>query len=93
MSRPIVFICLAVLSLCACSTPLPDEIDEARAIELAHSQITFEPESVEAEKATEGGRPVWQVTFRGPAERPPLGNFMMVTIDRQTGEVIALARN
>lgn len=93
MNKAIALTCLVLLSVCACSAPVANEIDEARAIELARPHVTFEPESVEAEKAMEGGRPVWQVTFRGAAERPPLGNFMIVTIDRQTGEVVALAKS
>ena len=47
---------------------------------------------MEAEKADEEGRPVWRVTFYGPnVSQVHPGEVMIITLDRHTGEVVALA--
>jgi len=83
---------LLPLAVGACQTTPDSEITEARAIELARPHVTFEPDSAEAEKGTEAGQPVWRVTFRRQAGLHPMGNVMIVTIDRDTGAIVALAR-
>ena len=46
---------------------------EKRAIELARPYLTFKTRSVEAEKITDHGRPVWRVIFRAVVlAKPPL---------------------
>ncbi len=67
------------------------EISKERAIELARRHLTFKERSVEAEKTTDQGRPVWQVTFRGAEPgQGYLGEFLTVSIDRQTGEMVSI---
>jgi hypothetical protein len=88
-----VFVLAGLLSLYSCASPAVDEIDQARAIELAKPEVSFEPDSIEAVRTTENGRPVWQITFRSGSGLPHLTKVMVVSVDRKTGEVVALARN
>jgi predicted small secreted protein len=86
----LVLLVLAVLAGCA-SRGADDEISQERAIELARTHVKFEPGKIEAVKDTEENRPVWRVTFYGKsvsAVHP--GEVMIVTLDRKTGEVVAL---
>ena len=66
-----------------------------RAIEIARSQVKFQPKSIVAEKATETGRPVWRVTFRGEpvSKEHPFSELMIVTLDRKTGEIVSIAQS
>ena len=85
---------LLVLPLFACvPKSVPREISRERAIEIARPHVTFPPNSVEAEKATVRGRPVWRVTFRGePVSQVHLmGEVVVVEVDRETGEIVSLA--
>ena len=70
-----------------------DEISRERAIEVARGHLEFEAQAVEAEKVTDEGRPVWRVTFRGEPIGPghPMGEVLIVLVDRRTGEVVSLA--
>lgn len=86
------FLLLALLAL-ACATGAKNEgISRERAIEIARQHLTFEAKSVEADQATEQGRPVWRVTFRGKEPNPPhsMGEFLTVAIDRKTGEMVTI---
>lgn len=80
------------LSSFACAAVQADEISRERAIEIAREQVSFEPESVEAEKLDEAGRRIWRVTFRRSTSPHPMGGIMIVDIDRRTGEVVGLAQ-
>lgn len=73
----------------------PKEITRERAIEIARSQVSFQPTSIEAEKATENGRPLWRVTFRGPtvSQIHLHGELMIVSIDRQTEKVVSISKS
>lgn len=73
----------------------PKEISRERAVEIARSHVKFQPKSLSAEKATENGRPVWRVTFRGePAgQGGVMGEVMIVSLDRFTGEVVSIAQS
>jgi hypothetical protein len=84
---------LALLALACASGARDEEISRERAIEIARQHLTFEAKSVEAEQATEQGRPVWRVTFRGKEVNPPhsMGEFLTVAIDRKTGELVTIA--
>lgn len=85
----------AVVSLAAtCAGPSQAEITRERAIEIARPYVSFQPDSIEAERAASQGRPVWRVTFRGrlPGQPPGLFETAMVEIDRRTGEVVSIAR-
>jgi hypothetical protein len=83
---------LAALAACA-SNSSGEEISREQAIEIARQHVTFEPRSIEAEKATDEGRPVWRVTFRGEPLGPthPMGELQIIFVDRKTGEVVSLA--
>lgn len=83
---------LAVALAAGCAARGSAEISQKRAIEIARQHVTFEPGKIEAKKDTENGRPVWRITFRGKgvsASSP--GEFMEVTLDRRTGELVELA--
>lgn len=73
----------------------PKEISRERAVEIARSQVKFQPKSISAEKATENGRPVWRVTFRGEptGQGGVMGEVMIVSLDRFTGEVVSIAQS
>ena len=78
----------AVLSLAAtCPGPSQAEISRERAIEIARPHVTFQPDSIEAERATSAGRAVWRVTFRGrlPGQPPLLFETIIVEVDRNSG--------
>lgn len=83
---------LAAAALLSCSSAPSDDsgISRERAIEIARQQLEFEAREVEAERAEEGGRPVWRVTFRGEPVGPthPMGEILIVAVDRETGEVV-----
>jgi predicted small secreted protein len=85
----------ALMMLAACASRSGgEEISQERAIELAREHLTFEARKVEAVKATDQGRPVWQVTFRGAEPNPSLGfmgEVLIVSIDRKTGEMVSIA--
>jgi len=93
MKRAIVLTALLSLVLAiGCASRGSAEVSKERAIELAREHVSFEPGKIEAEKDTEDGRPVWRVTFYGKnvsAVHP--GEVMIVTLDRRTGEVVALS--
>ena len=91
--RTIFFLLFSLLALACASGARDEEISRERAIELARQHLTFEAKSVEAEQATEQGRPVWRVTFRGREASPPdsMGEFLAVAIDRKTGELVSIA--
>lgn len=85
----------AVLALGAsCPGPSSPEVTRERAIEIARSQVSFQPDTVEAERAESGSRPVWRVTFRGRLPGQPAGLFetAVVEVDRRTGEVVSIGR-
>lgn len=75
-----------------CAAVRADEISRERAIQIAREHVSFEPQSVEAEKLEEDDRPIWRVTFRRPTGPHPMGGIMIVDIDRRTGEVVGLAQ-
>ena len=82
---------LSLVLIIGCASRGNAEISKERAIELARQHVSFEPGKIETEKDTEDGRPVWRVTFYGKnvsAVHP--GEVMIVTLDRRTGEVVAL---
>lgn len=78
---------------CPGPSPVP-EISRERAIEIAQPHVSFQPESIDAERATSAGRAVWRVTFRGrlPGQPPGLFETIIVDVDRRSGEVVSIAR-
>ena len=77
------------------STNSRKEISRERAIEIARSQVKFQPKSIEAEKAIENGRSVWRITFRGepPGQVNVMGEIMIISLDRLTGEIVSIAQS
>lgn len=78
-----------------CPTQSP-EISRERAIVIAQAAVSFEIASMDAARATDGGRRVWRVTFRGtPAspDHPLLRPIVIVLVDSRTGEVISVAKS
>jgi hypothetical protein len=71
------------------------EISRERAIEIARPHVKFQPKSINAEKTTENRRPVWRVTFRGEpvGQVNTMGEIMIISIDRLTGEVVSVAQS
>ena len=71
------------------------DITRERAIEIARPHVKFQPKSITADKIKDGGRRVWRVTFRGePAgEGHPVGEILIVLIDRISGEVVSIAQS
>ncbi len=94
MKKALAFLILSLMVLAACASQgAGQEISRERAIEIAHQNINFEPDRIEAVKETEEGRPVWRVTFyKGSMEvsSTHLGQVSFVVIDRKTGEVVSL---
>ena len=91
-------LCLAALTVlaAACVRPsLVNEISRERAIEIARSHVSFQPDSIDAVRTTSGARAVWRVTFRGrlPGQPPPLFETRIVEVDRHTGEVVSIAQS
>ena len=93
--RPAFLLVATVLALGGtCTGPSSQEIGRERAIEIARQHVSFQPDSVDAQRATSGSRPVWRVTLRGrlPGQPPGLFETAVVEIDPQTGEVVSIAR-
>src|SRR5262249_23580012 len=96
MMRASLFIILvSLVSLVGCLTKSTQnnqtssrskEITRERAIEIARPQVKFQPKSITAEKATDNGRAVWRVTFRGEpvTQVHPMAEIMIVNVDRQS---------
>ena len=86
---------LAVLAAACVRPSLVNEISRERAIEIARSHLSFQPDSIDAVRTTSGARAVWRVTFRGrlPGQPPPLFETRIVEVDRHTGEVVSIAQS
>jgi hypothetical protein len=86
---------LSALLVSGCVRHLATEITRDRAVDIARSQVSFTPSSVDVVKASAGGRPIWRVTIRGrlPGQPPELFETRIVEIDRVTGVVVSVARS
>jgi hypothetical protein len=91
--RSAISLVFLALSACMMDSPHAEELDRDAAIEIAQQEVSFEPQSIEAERLVVDDRKVWRITFRGTPGPPPLVPIMIVTIDRITGQVISLARS
>jgi len=71
------------------------EISRERAIEIARERVDFKPKSARAVKAIEDKRKVWRVTFRGEpiSKVHPMGETMIVSVDRFTGEIVSVSKS
>ena len=95
VSRAASIVAAGMLSLgMTCAAPSSPDISRERAISIARSQVSFEPTSIDAERVMSGTRPVWRVAFRGtlPGQPPGLFETVIVDVDRQTGDIISVAR-
>lgn len=93
--RVAILFAAALVSLAAtCVDSSQAAISRERAIEIARQHVSFQPDSIEAERATSGARPVWRVTLRGrlPGQPPGLFETAIIEIDRRSGEVVSIAR-
>ena len=86
---------LCALVVSGCARHVAMEITRERAVDIARSQVTFTPSSVDVVKASAGGRPIWRVTIRGrlPGQPPELFETRIVEIDRVTGVVVSVVRS
>jgi hypothetical protein len=85
---------VSALLLAGCARSTMTEITRERAVDIARSQVTFAPSSVEAVKASAAGHRVWRVTIRGrlPGQPPELFETRIFEIDRRTGVIVSVAR-
>ena len=93
--RRFVLLALAALvSLAATCGPPRNEISRERAIAIARSQVSFTPDSIDAQRSTSPDGPIWRVTLRGrlPGQPPGLFETTVVEIDARSGGVISVAR-
>ena len=70
---------VALLALTCPAGPSESEVTRDQAIEIAQQEVSFEPDSVNAELSTSGARSVWRVTFRGRLPGQPPGLFETVS--------------
>jgi hypothetical protein len=93
--RRFAFIVLAVVASLAATCGQPrDEISRERAITIARSQVSFTPDSIDAQRSTSPDGPIWRVTLRGrlPGQPPGLFETAIVEIDARSGRVISVAK-
>jgi uncharacterized membrane protein YkoI len=85
----------AILSIAATCGPSSVTINRERAIDIARSQISFSPETTDAQLTTASGVRVWRVTLRGrlPGQPPPLFEMVIVEVDAQSGRIVSIARS
>jgi hypothetical protein len=84
----------ALVILVGCSTPPSPSsaITRDRAIEIARQHVSFEPTSTEIGTDVLQGKQVWVVTFRrADGSHGGLGQFVQITVERSTGEVLTIA--
>ena len=94
--HPAILYLAAVFALTTtCARHSQMEINRGRAVEIARPHVSFQPDSIEAERATSAGRPVWRVTFRGrlPGQPPLLFETIVVEVDRRNGKVVSIAQS
>lgn len=97
LTRPVgrIVVLAATLAVVACGavpTSPSSGITRERAIDIARSSVSFDPTSVDAQRATRQSKAVWVVTLRrADGSHGGLGQFAEVTIDRSTGNVISIA--
>ena len=84
---------LALLAVTCPAGPLESQITREQAIEIARPQVSFEPDTVDAELVTVETRDVWRVTFTGrlPGQPPGLFETVVIEVDATTGEIVSLA--
>lgn len=79
---------------CGSMGDAPD-ISRAQAIEIARAHVAFAVASVRAEPLIEQGRRLWRVIFQGQPYGPDLPGLyptLIVLIDRNTGEIVSIAK-
>ena len=73
---------LALVAVTCPAGPIDSQLTRDQAIDIARQEVSFEPESIEAELSTSDARAVWRVTFRGrlPGQPPGLFETMIVEV-------------
>ena len=80
---------------CAAGSIAPSpNVSREQAIEIARQEVSFEPETVEAELVESEEREVWRVTFTGrlPGQPPGLSEIVIVEVDVTSGEIVSITR-
>ena len=92
--RPFAIVLVAAAFSVAATCGPRTAINRERAITIARSQVSFTPDSVEAQLTTTGGASIWRVTFRGrlPDQPPPLFETVVVEVDAQSGRIVSVER-
>ena len=85
---------LALVAVTCPAGPINSQITRERAIEIAESEVSFQPDSVEAVLSESQERAVWRVTFRGrlPGQPPGLFETMIIEVDATSGQVVSIGR-
>lgn len=84
---------IALVALTCPAGPVESQVSREEAIKIASQEVSFEPETVDAEQSTSGERAVWRVTFVGrfPNQPPELSEEVIVEVDAATGEIVSVA--
>lgn len=85
---------LLLLAVTCPAVPADARITREQAIEIARTEVSFQPDTVEATLDRSGERPLWRVTFRGrlPGQPPGLFETRIVEIDADSGAIVSIAR-
>jgi hypothetical protein len=91
----VVGLALLAVVLGGCVRTPAGEIGRDRAVAIARSQVSFQPSSIDAVKASVAGRPIWRVTIRGrlPGQPAELFETRIIEIDRVSGAIVSVARS
>ena len=96
MGRPaLVALIVLAAAIAACANrPGAAEISREHAIEIARREVSFEPDRIEAIRATSGMTLVWRVTLTGrrPGQPAELFDTVVVEIDRRGGTIVSISR-
>ena len=89
-----VLVPLAFVAVTCPGGPIDSQLTRDQAIAVARQEVSFEPETVEAELSTSDTGAVWRVTFRGrlPGQPPGLFETMIVEVDAGSGKVASISR-
>lgn len=85
---------MAIIAVACPAGPVDSSLTREQAIEIARSEVSFNPESVEVELLASREMPVWRVTFRGrlPSQPPGLFETMIVYVDAASGDIVRISR-
>jgi uncharacterized membrane protein YkoI len=89
-----VAVVVAVIAASAGAAWVAPDVSREQAIDIARAEVSFEPESVEAELVESEDGEVWRVTFSGrlPGQPPELSEIVIVEVDASNGEIVSITR-